>query len=83
MNSAKSVSIESNTKITKDLGPKDDEERKRMKNRPYRELIGGLIYLANATRSDIVYAANELNRFCFDPGEKHFWRNEYYDISKE
>jgi len=45
---------------------------KRMKNRPYRELIGGLIYLANATRSDIIYAANTLNRFCSDPGENHW-----------
>lgn len=75
MNSAKTVStpIESNTKITKDLEPKDDEERKQMKNRPYRELVGGLIYLANATRPDIVYAANTLSRFCSDPGEEH-WR---------
>jgi len=74
MNSAKSAStpIESNTKITKDLGPKDDEERKRMKNRPYRELIGSLIHLANATRPDIAYAANALSRFCSDPGEEHW-----------
>lgn len=74
MNSAKTVStpIESNTKVTKDLGPNNDEEKERMKNRPYRELIGSLIYLANATRPDIVYAANALSRFCSDPGEEHW-----------
>jgi len=35
MSSAKAVPtpIESDTKITKDLGPADDEERQRMKNR--------------------------------------------------
>lgn len=74
MNSAKTVStpIESNTKITKDMGPENDEEKKRMKNRPYREIIGGLIYLATATRPDIAHAANTLSRFCSDPGEKHW-----------
>lgn len=74
LNSAKTVStsIESNTKITKNMGSKSDEERKQMKNRPYRELIGSLIYLANATRSDIVYAANALSRFCSDLGEEHW-----------
>lgn len=71
MNLAKSVStpIESNTK---NLGPENEEEREQMKNRPYRELIGSLIYLTNATRPDIAYAANTLSRFCSDPGEKHW-----------
>lgn len=74
MKSAKPVTtpIESNTKVTKDLNPKNDEERERTKNRPYRELVGSLIYLANATRPDIVFAANELSRFCSDPGEGHW-----------
>lgn len=43
-----------------------------MKNRPYRELIGGLNYLANATRPDIAFAASTLSRFCNDPGRTHW-----------
>lgn len=43
-----------------------------MKNRPYREFIGSLIYLANATRPDIAYAANALSKHCSDPGEEHW-----------
>lgn len=75
MNSADIVAtpIESNTKISKELGPKSDTEREEMKTRPYRELIGGLIYLANATRPDIAFVASALSRFCTDPGEQHWF----------
>ncbi|XP_067131301.1 uncharacterized protein [Centruroides vittatus] len=43
-----------------------------MRNRPYRELIGSLIYLANATRPDIAFAASTLSRFCADPDKTHW-----------
>ena len=43
-----------------------------MKTRPYRELVGSLIYLANATRPDIAFAANTLSRFCNNPGKGHW-----------
>lgn len=61
--------IESNTKISKQLGPKNDKERIEMQKKPYKELVGGLIYLANATSPDIVFAT--LSRFCSDPGKAH------------
>ncbi|CAK9827765.1 Retrovirus-related Pol polyprotein from transposon TNT 1-94 [Anthophora retusa] len=64
--------IESNTKITKEMGPTTEEERREMLHRPYRELVGGLIYLANATRPDIAFAASTLSRFCSDPGKMHW-----------
>lgn len=56
------------------MSPTTEDERQEMKNRPYRELIefGGLIYLANATRPDIAFAASILNRFCTDFG-KDYW----------
>ena len=43
-----------------------------MKNCPYRELIGSLICLANATRPDIAFAASTLSRFCSNPGREHW-----------
>ncbi|XP_076658375.1 uncharacterized protein LOC143362255 [Halictus rubicundus] len=43
-----------------------------MKNRPYRELVGGLIYLSNATRPDLSFAASALSRFCSNPGITHW-----------
>lgn len=74
MEDAKMVStpIESNTKVTKEMCSSSEAERNEMKNRPYRELIGGLIYLANATRPDIAFAANTLSRFCVNPGKMHW-----------
>jgi len=51
MEDAKTVStlVEANTRITKEM--RSEEERTKMKNRPYKELlVGGLTYLANATR---------------------------------
>lgn len=74
LNDAKSVAtpLEANIKISRDLGPHNDEERIEMQKKPYRELVGGLIYLANATRPDIAFAANALSRFCTDPGTSHW-----------
>lgn len=42
-------------------------------SRPYRELIGALIYLSMATRPDITNAVAKLAQFCDFPGEVH-WR---------
>lgn len=43
-----------------------------MKDKPYRELVGGLVYLAHATRPDIAFATNALSRFASDPGIVHW-----------
>lgn len=65
MENAKTVStpIEANTRITKKTSPRTEEERTNMKNRSYRELVGRLTYLANATRPD-AFATSTLSRFC-------------------
>ena len=44
---------------------KDEEFEKH----PYREAIGSLMYLANATRPDIAYAVNFLARMQVNPTE--------------
>lgn len=54
------------------MSPSSETERLDMQQKPYRELIGGLVYLANATRPDIAFAASLLSRFSADPGEAHW-----------
>ncbi|CAK9804031.1 Retrovirus-related Pol polyprotein from transposon TNT 1-94 [Anthophora plagiata] len=43
-----------------------------MTNVPYRELVGTLIYLSNATRPDVAHAANVLSQFNENPSNYHW-----------
>ncbi|GMG17193.1 unnamed protein product [Phytophthora fragariaefolia] len=43
-----------------------------MRSKPYRSLIGSLMYLACGTRPDISVAVAKLSRFLGNPGEKHW-----------
>lgn len=51
----------------KGLKPPTDSEIDKMKGKPYRQLVGSLLYLANTTRADIMFATNFLCRFCESP----------------
>lgn len=43
-----------------------------MEDKPYKELIGSLIYLANTTRSDILFTAGALSRYNMNPDSQHW-----------
>ncbi|XP_062558272.1 uncharacterized protein LOC134223148 [Armigeres subalbatus] len=43
-----------------------------MQNVPYRELVGGLQFLAQCTRPDIAYSVNAVSSLCSNPGETHW-----------
>ncbi|CAK9820302.1 Retrovirus-related Pol polyprotein from transposon TNT 1-94 [Anthophora plagiata] len=64
--------IEPNMKIIKETSPMSEEEKSEMKCRPYRGLIGALVYLANATRPDIAFAASALSKFSSNPRKIHW-----------
>ena len=49
------------------------EEGEQLTDKPYRSLVGALIYLAVCTRPDISYAVSQLARYSSAPTEAH-WR---------
>jgi hypothetical protein len=52
--------------------PDNFEERQKMEKVPYREAVGGLMYLAVVSRPDIQYAVNQASRFLENPGQAHW-----------
>jgi len=67
-----STPLDSNQRLTKKMDSNAEEKGISTKHKPYRELIGSLIYLANATRPDLAFVAGALSRFCTDPEEAHW-----------
>lgn len=53
--------------------PATDTERTFMEYKPYREVHGGLLYIATRILPDIATAVSLLGKFQSDPGQKH-WR---------
>ena len=61
-------------RLTKDMSPKTDADRLFMQTtgKKYRELTGGLCWLAGMTRYDIAYAAKEFSRYNDSAGPEHY-----------
>nr|CCA26540.1 putative polyprotein [Albugo laibachii Nc14] len=51
---------------------KSKERDLRMKKRPYRSLVGSLLYVATGTRPDIAFAVCQLSRHLEQPSEQHW-----------
>lgn len=64
--------LEMGANISKEICPKDEMVKHVMKNIPYREAIGSLLFLTLTTRPDISFAVNFLSRYCEDPGMQHW-----------
>lgn len=62
----------SGVKLSKEMEAKSPDEKREMENKPYKELIGSLLYLANTTRPDISFAVGALSRYNINPGLGHW-----------
>ncbi|POM75160.1 Polyprotein [Phytophthora palmivora] len=62
----------SNLKLSKAQSPGTVEERTEMQSKPYRSLIGCLLYIKTCTKPDIVYVVTQLSRFLENPGLQHW-----------
>lgn len=58
--------------LTNDMSPKNEAERAFMSNKPYRQLLGALMWAQAATRPDLSFAVNLLARFQSNPGPAHW-----------
>ena len=60
------------SKLTKEMSPASPEEKEKMREIPYRELVGSLMFCAVTTRPDIAFAVAQVSQFNSNPGEKHW-----------
>lgn len=52
--------------------PTSDAEKLEMQDKPFRNLLGKLLYLANRTRPDLAAAVSLLAKYQSDPGPSHW-----------
>jgi hypothetical protein len=67
-----SMPIDPNTKISKDQCTISEKEKDHMKNVPYCQAIGSLMWAAVAMRPDIAFAVSLLSQFMENPREVHW-----------
>lgn len=64
--------LDPNQRLTKEMSPSNAFERSEMKNIPYQEAVGSLLFLVQISRLDICYAVSVLSRYNNDPGKAHW-----------
>lgn len=52
-----------NQRLTLEMSPSTDEQREQMKNVPYQEAVGSVLYLAQCTRPDISFSVTNVSQF--------------------
>ena len=66
------IPIDPSIPLSKTQSPSKLEDIARMKNVPYREAVGSLMYAAMGTRPDIAFATSTVAQFCDNPGWIHW-----------
>lgn len=59
-------------KLSIEMSPANEEERRQMADVPYQEAVGSLLYLVQGTRPDIAFAVSDVSRFNSNPGKAHW-----------
>jgi hypothetical protein len=67
-----STPLDPNVTLTKELGPDNEAEKRRMSKIPYRSAVGSLMYASMATRPDITFTVQHLSQFFENPGQAHW-----------
>lgn len=64
--------VDPNVILSKDQCPTTPPEIASMRDKPYREALGALMYISVASRPDITYAVAQLAKFGENPGPTHW-----------
>ena len=67
-----SIPIDPSAPLSKSQSPSKIEDINKMKNVPYREAVGSLMYAAMGTRPDIAFATSTVAQFSDNPGWAHW-----------
>jgi len=67
-----STPMETNIKLTSAQSPKTPQEIAQMRNVPYIEAVGSLMWACLGTRPDIAFSVTTLSRFSKNPGQAHW-----------
>jgi Reverse transcriptase (RNA-dependent DNA polymerase) len=68
----KSLPMPVGLKLTSSSNPTTEVDKNRMKNVPYRQAVGSIMYLMLCTRPDLAAAVQLASRFGSDPGPSHW-----------
>ncbi|POM79514.1 Retrovirus-related pol Polyprotein, partial [Phytophthora palmivora] len=66
------TSLDPSVHLTKADEPQNADDKAKMKSKPYRSLVGSLMYLACGTRPDIAVAVAKLSRYLENPDHRHW-----------
>ena len=66
---ATSTPIDLNQKLTEEMCPNNDDKLQQMKDVPYMEAVGSLLFAAQITRPDVCFVVNMLSRFSQNPSK--------------
>ena len=64
--------LDSNSKLTRDMSPQNPEEVAEMKEIPYQNAVGSLVYAMISTRADIPYPVGVVSQYMANPGPQHW-----------
>ena len=67
-----SLPMETSIQLTSAQSPSTTQEIAYMRNVPYQEAVGSLMYASLGTRPDITYAVQTVSRFSKNPGQAHW-----------
>lgn len=60
------------SKLTKEMSPVSEDDKKEMEKIPYKSILGQLLYIAITTRPDISTAVGCVGRYAQNPGMQHW-----------